>query len=206
MDFPSKFLWAGNICDFFLSVRFCHRRRKTHAIAISVVSLESMVPSEVWALILSKIPPAPDPPRYPPPGTRPCPDHLKMLVYGESQKCVSGLLVCQNPEAVLQNDCIGAPRSECRWNQLGGAFWSGPLQFLRSREIQHWSPIMMQQESVTVGSPIMTWPGRLTEYKKGVPTRCSYKVFLQGVPTRCSYKVFLQGVPTRCSCRGRSVF
>ena len=67
MDFPSKFLWAGNICDFFLSVRFCHRRRKTHAIAISVVSLESMVPSEVWALILSKIPPAPDPPRYPPP-------------------------------------------------------------------------------------------------------------------------------------------
>ena len=136
MDFPSKFLWAGNICDFFLSVRFCHRRRKTHAIAISVVSLESMVPSEVWALILSKMPPGGPPPKVPLLGTRPCPDHPKMLVYGESQECISGLLVCQNPGTVLQNDCIGAPRSECRSNQLGGGFRSGPLQLPRSRGIR----------------------------------------------------------------------
>ena len=82
MGFPSNFLWAGTMSDFFDWFRFCHRRLKTHAIAISVVSLESMVPSEVWTLILSKMPPGGPPPKVPLLGTRPCPDHPKMLVYG----------------------------------------------------------------------------------------------------------------------------
>ena len=41
-----------------------------------------MVPSEVWALILSKMPPGGPPPKVPLLGTRPCPDHPKKLVYG----------------------------------------------------------------------------------------------------------------------------